>query len=63
MSHRLFEVEKGNYNVLLLRDGILYEGLHANQIVVGVAISSEATLEVEQAVSRGSYLLYATLFY
>ena len=40
-----FKVEKDSHNVLLFKEGIPYEGLHANQMVEGAAASSEATLD------------------
>ena len=46
-----FKVEKDSNNVLLFKEGIPYEGLHANQMVKGATASSEATLEVGQVVS------------
>ena len=45
------KVKKDSHTVLLFKKGIPYEGLHANQMVEGVATSSEATLEVRQVVS------------
>ena len=46
-----FEVEKDSDDVLLFKEGIPYEGLHAIQMVEGAEALSEATLEVGQVMS------------
>ena len=46
-----FKVEKDSHNVHFFKEGIPYEGLHANEMVEGAAALSEATLEVRQVVS------------
>ena len=46
-----FQVEKDSHNVLLFKEGILFEGLHESHMLEGAAALSKATLDVSQVVS------------